>query len=480
MSQDLQGLAVAALFFATLSGFGCAPGDSNGNRQPVHSQSENSSTGAGPVTTFDRGAGTDVSSNVMPAAASGAAAGANGATPKIPSAAAASGIPSAPSSSGAGSAGASAAPAAPSTNTNAGTTTGKTVWKPQPGVTWQWQLTGTVDTSLDVQMYDIDMFTNSPAVIQKLHADKRVVICYFSAGSYEPSRPDSATLANTDLGSVLDGWPDERWVDIRSPAVRTVMQARLDFAVKQGCDGVEPDNVDGFDNANGLGLTAQDQIDFNRFLAKEAHARGLSIGLKNTLGLVPNLVGSFDWALNEECEQFGECTALQPFIAAGKAVFHCEYVDSTASAADTGTDLGSGTGVIPGAGVTPAPGLGTGTPASGSTPSGNGAEMDADEAMNEEMDEDVDTEMDADVETGSDVDTGSDGDAEDGDSAAAGDDEMEAEAESDTDTDDSDADAEYSNVYAITSTALICASNPAGFSTIIKNLDLDAFRLTCN
>ena len=196
---------------------------------------------------------------------------------------------------------------------------------PKPGVTWQWQLTGTLDTSVDAQMYDIDLFTNPAATIQMLHAAGRKVVCYFSAGSYEPGRPDSATLAQTVLGKVLDGWPDEKWLDVRSAAVRDVMKGRFDLAKSKGCDGVEPDNVDGFDNDNGLGLTKQDQIDYNRFLATESHARGLSIGLKNSLGLVSSLVSAFDWALNEECLQYDECDSLQPFIAAGKAVFHCEY-----------------------------------------------------------------------------------------------------------------------------------------------------------
>jgi hypothetical protein len=208
------------------------------------------------------------------------------------------------------------------------------IWMPKPGVTWQWQLTGTLDTSLDVQMYDIDLFNSSSATIKMLHDAGRIVVCYFSAGSYEPDRPDSADLANTGLGSTLDGWPDEKWLDIRSSAVRDIMKARLDMAKSKGCDGVEPDNVDGYDNSNGLGLTRQDQLDYNQFLATEGHARGLSVGLKNSLDLVPDLVGSFDWALNEECLKYTECDSLQPFISAGKAVFHCEYSMSTSGICD--------------------------------------------------------------------------------------------------------------------------------------------------
>jgi hypothetical protein len=111
--------------------------------------------------------------------------------------------------------------------------------------------------------------------------------------------------------------------------VRTVMKRRLDLAVQKGCDGVEPDNVDGYTNGPGFSLSDSTQLDYNRFLANEAHARGLSIGLKNDLDQVPSLVGSFDWALNEECYRYQECGLLAPFINAGKAVFHVEYGGSS-------------------------------------------------------------------------------------------------------------------------------------------------------
>jgi len=199
------------------------------------------------------------------------------------------------------------------------------VWMPPPGTSWQWQLSGTIDTSLDVAMYDIDLFDVPQATIDELHAAGRRVVCYFSAGSREDWRPDAGDFPAAALGNPLDGWPGERWLDTRSAAVRAVMATRLDLAVTRHCDGVEPDNVDGFDNDPGFPLTAATQLDYNRFLAAEAHARGLSVGLKNDLGQIGELVDEFDWALNEQCFEFDECDQLAPFIAAGKAVFEVEY-----------------------------------------------------------------------------------------------------------------------------------------------------------
>jgi hypothetical protein len=176
-------------------------------------------------------------------------------------------------------------------------------------------------------MYDIDLFDAPQNVIDGLQSQGRAVICYFSAGSYEDWRPDEGDFPSGDLGNDLEDWEGEKWVDITSQAIRDIMKARMDLAVTKNCDGVEPDNVDGYANDNGLGLTAQNQLEYNEFLADEAHGRGLSVGLKNDLDQVEDLEPLFDWALNEECLEWDECGVLKPFIEAGKAVFHVEYVD---------------------------------------------------------------------------------------------------------------------------------------------------------
>ncbi len=205
-------------------------------------------------------------------------------------------------------------------------------WRPTRKTTWQWQLQGTIDTSFDVEMYDVDLFDVPASTVDLLHRARRVVVCYFSAGSREPKRPDVARFQPKEVGKVMDGWPGERWLDIRSKNIREIMRARLDLAVKKRCDGVEPDNVDGYDNETGFDLRAADQLDFNSFLADEAHKRGLSVGLKNAGDLAQKLEPRFDWALNEECAAKGECGKYRTFLGAGKQVFHVEYVDRMADA----------------------------------------------------------------------------------------------------------------------------------------------------
>ena len=203
------------------------------------------------------------------------------------------------------------------------------LWQPMTGTTWQWQLTGLpLDLSYDVDAYDVDLFETTTAEVQQLKNAGRVLICYFSAGSWEPFRPDSGQFPDNTKGGPLEvPFGEERWLDIRSATVRGLIAKRLDLAVDKGCDAVEPDNVDGYANSNGLNLSAADQIDFNKWIAEQAHARGLSVGLKNDLDQLAMLEPFFDWALNEECFTYSECNAYSAnFLAQGKAVFHAEYV----------------------------------------------------------------------------------------------------------------------------------------------------------
>lgn len=202
-------------------------------------------------------------------------------------------------------------------------------WQPHPGLAWQWQLDSRADPSVDVPVYDIDGFENTKADVSRLHRDGRKVICYVNVGAWENFRPDKAVFPRSLLGEE-NGWAGERWLDIRQLSVlRPIMERRFDMCRDKGFDAVEPDLVEGYDNDTGFPLTASDQLRYNRMIASIAHERGLSVGLKNDLPQIPQLLPDFDFAVNEECAQYHECAELTPFIAAGKAVFHVEYAVPT-------------------------------------------------------------------------------------------------------------------------------------------------------
>jgi hypothetical protein len=199
------------------------------------------------------------------------------------------------------------------------------IWAPRQHTAWQWQLTTPVDLSVSAQMFDIDLFDNSASVVAALHHRGRKVICYLDAGTYENFRPDRGAFGRSLLGKP-NGWPGERWLDIRQlGALEPIMRKRLALCANKGFDGVEADNVDGYANDTGFPITSAQQLAYNRWLARTAHDLGLSIALKNDLGQVRALEPDFDFALDEQCFQYAECSALRPFLAAHKAVFEVEY-----------------------------------------------------------------------------------------------------------------------------------------------------------
>jgi hypothetical protein len=199
-------------------------------------------------------------------------------------------------------------------------------WHPAPRTTWQWQLSGSVDTSVEAQVYDVDLFDTPRETIDLLHVQGRRVVCYFSAGSFEVRRPDAASFPRRALGKSLDSpFASERWLDIRNGKLRPIMTDRLDLARFKQCDGVEPDNVDGFENKTGFRLSRRQQLAYNRFIAEAARDRGLAVGLKNNAKQAAALEPSFDFAVVEQCFEFDECAKYVPFVDHGKAVFEAEY-----------------------------------------------------------------------------------------------------------------------------------------------------------
>jgi hypothetical protein len=198
-------------------------------------------------------------------------------------------------------------------------------WVPALETSWQWQLQGTIDTSVDASMFDVDLFDTPRDTIAELHDAGRHVVCYVSAGSWERWRRDAGRFPERILGRP-NGWPGERWLDIRRVrALAPIMTARMDRCVDKGFDAVEFDNVDGYSNRSGFALRASDQARYNMWLANQAHRRGLSVALKNDLEQVRKLLPYFDFALDEECHVYDECDLLTPFVDAGKAVFGVEY-----------------------------------------------------------------------------------------------------------------------------------------------------------
>ena len=110
------------------------------------------------------------------------------------------------------------------------------------------------------------------------------------------------------------------------------MAARLDMIKQKGFDAVEPDNIDGYTISTGFPTTAQDQLNYNKWIADQAHQKGLSVGLKNDIEQASALQPYFDWALSEESYKYNEYSGLTVFTNNSKAVFEVEYDSGTPQA----------------------------------------------------------------------------------------------------------------------------------------------------
>ncbi|VUC28746.1 unnamed protein product [Clonostachys rosea] len=211
------------------------------------------------------------------------------------------------------------------------------VWQPAVASKFDITLNGAVDIStVQSDIFDLDLFENTGNTIDLSKVDKTKidalhnkgvkVICYFSGGSYEDWRPDAKSFKSSDLGNGLEGWEGENWLNLKSDNVAAIMKQRIAVAATAGCDAIDPDNMDGYDNSNGLGLTEQDTVNFfKNVLYPAAQEAGLALGLKNGGSVVEDVLPYTQFQVNEQCSEYSECGDFSPFIKAGKPVFHIEY-----------------------------------------------------------------------------------------------------------------------------------------------------------
>ncbi|KAL2144910.1 hypothetical protein VTI28DRAFT_8371 [Corynascus sepedonium] len=235
------------------------------------------------------------------------------------------------------------------------------------GVKWQIVIQNTIDigpplTPTDAVVWDLDLYhlAGNEEIIPHLRENNpdTVVICYFNAGLAQKSDCDYARWNNSGLlGNVYDPeepqFDDEQWVNIKNQTARDWMKERITLARDIGCDGVDPDNIDGFhndedgNNGTGWNLSQDDYVSFITELAEHAHSlttkRGytLLIGQKNTPDLAEQLSEVLDFAVLEDCKSLNDaedtpfCSEFQAYIEKGRPVFSIEY-PSTLGDTETG------------------------------------------------------------------------------------------------------------------------------------------------
>jgi hypothetical protein len=188
-------------------------------------------------------------------------------------------------------------------------------------MTWDWQLSiaGNAIVYRAVDMLDIDGFNNAATVITAIHKRagrtlaREKAICYLSLGSWENYRRDAANWPHAAIGVTLQNYDNEHWVDVRQlSTLSPIIDSRLQICAAKGFDGVEIDNIDGWDGqATGFPLTAEDARAWLTYIANRTHALNMFVIWKNDPFQASFGVRYFDGALSEQCYSNQECTPAQ-------------------------------------------------------------------------------------------------------------------------------------------------------------------------
>lgn len=219
-------------------------------------------------------------------------------------------------------------PAVAGSASTGGTSAGGGPYVPPANVSWFAQLDGAPDLTRDVDLFYLDADQADPAELASLRAQGKHVLCYLSGGSLEAFRDDAQDFPASVVGNTLERYPNERWLDVRSETVRTLMARRVEALAALGCDGIPPSSLAVHGADTGFSLTLNDALDYARFLAERIHAAGMSAGLTGSMALTQELWPTFDFGLAIGCVPGSGCSEYAPFAQAKKPVLYVVLGDA--------------------------------------------------------------------------------------------------------------------------------------------------------
>ena len=94
-----------------------------------------------------------------------------------------------------------------------------------------------------------------------------------ASGTWENWRKDAGKFPKSVIGKPDGGWKGERWLDVRQTQIlEPIMTARLQMCKAKHFDGVDPDNMDGFENRTGFKISYNQQLAY-KFVGRARGAR---------------------------------------------------------------------------------------------------------------------------------------------------------------------------------------------------------------
>jgi hypothetical protein len=230
-------------------------------------------------------------------------------------------------------------------------------WKPGTGsLPWQWEIdheivmtqasdagtnskTYTGAAAAHPTVYDVDGFDNTAADVASIHSAGAKAICYIEVGALENYRSDYSSFPASVIGKGMQGYSAEKYININSPTVLSLIENRIAMCHSKGFDAVEPDIDDSYTDSTGFTISETNEVQYLTKLSDYAHSLGLAWSLKNGGdGGTPNqfvtdMMAHIDFAIIEEPYYLTTIPYFYPALYnAGKAFFVAEYTGDTKSA----------------------------------------------------------------------------------------------------------------------------------------------------
>jgi Glycoside-hydrolase family GH114 len=240
------------------------------------------------------------------------------------------------------------------------------VWQPAEDTDWMWELGKPLNTNNanlmgagvtawngdtppgdNPTLYDIDAIENPVSTVTSLHQLGDHAICYIevgSAGNYYTAAQEGISttyyqqLKNAgDLGKKLSGYP-EYFININASSAVSIIESMISQqCAAKGFDGVETDLDETFGNnegKTGFTITQANEESYLTTLASYMHSLGLAWIAKNLddtgiASFVSDMQPLAQGIISEQCNQYGTCSLLDPFLSAGKWIGNAEYAPET-------------------------------------------------------------------------------------------------------------------------------------------------------
>jgi hypothetical protein len=190
---------------------------------------------------------------------------------------------------------------------------------------FQEQLTGPVDTSVNASVYVIQGSQGTQPVVQSLHALQRKVVCFIVVGAVQDGSSLASQLPARVIGEPVRSAPGWHYVDVRDPAVEEGVGRQLDQCQANGFDGVQGSVTDEYQHDTGFSISIADETNFLQWFAHGVHYRDMAATLEDTQVLAPSLADRFDMALVNHCVGSNTCGQYTSFVKVSKPVVDIEF-----------------------------------------------------------------------------------------------------------------------------------------------------------